>query len=149
MNSSLALSHDMDEYLPATSMRDKVHAIEAAMKLLPQIDIPIKHHFLPGIYARECHIPATAMVTGVTYKHPQINILSQGKIRVLIGENIKEIEASHTVVSPRGTKRIAYAVTDVVWTTIVRTDLTDIAEIEKAFFAYSEQEYQDFLKCQG
>ena len=118
------------------------------MLKLPQIEIPVRHYFSPGLYAREITVPADAMITGVIHKYPQINILSKGTIRVSIGEEIREISAPHTVVSEAGIKRIAYAVTEVVWTTIVHTFKTDVAEIEKHFFAYTEQEYQDFIREQ-
>ena len=118
------------------------------MKKLPQVECPLQHYFSPGMYAREVTIPEGALVTGVTYKYPQINILSKGRMRVLIGDDIHEIEAPYTVVSDRGIKRIAFAVTECVWTTFLQTFETDIDVIEKQFFAYSEQEYQDHLKWQ-
>lgn len=127
-------------------MRQQIFAIEAEMLKLPQIEIPVKHYFSPGIYAREVTVPAGALITGVIHKYPQINILSFGTIRVSIEDEIREISAPHTVVSSAGIKRIAFAVTDVVWTTIVHTFKTDVSEIEKEFFAYSEQEYQDFVR---
>ena len=129
-------------------MRTQICAIEAEMLKLPQLEIPIKHYFSHGIYAREITVPADALITGVIHKYPQINILSKGTIRVSIGETIREITASHTVVSKPGIKRIAYAVTECVWTTIVHTFKTNIEEIEKEFFAYTEQEYEDFVKQQ-
>ena len=116
---------------------------------LPQINIPVRHYFSPGLYAREIIVPADALITGVIHKYPQINILSKGIIRVSIDEQIKEIAAPYTVVSGAGIKRIAYAVTEVVWTTIVHTFKTDVAEIEREFFAYSEDEYQDFVREQN
>ena len=130
-------------------MRSQIFAIEAEMKKLPQLDIPVRHYFSLGLYAREITVPATALITGVIHKYPQINILSKGTIRVSIDEEIREISAPHTVVSAAGIKRIAYAVTEVVWTTIVHTFKTDVDEIEKEFFAYSEQEYQDFVREQS
>ena len=127
-------------------MRERIFAIEAEMLKQPQIEIPVKHYFSPGIYAREITVPATAIIIGQLHKYPQLNILSKGTIRVSIDETIREISAPCTVVSPAGVKRIAYAVTEVVWTTILATSKTDIAEIEKEFIASSEQEYQDFLE---
>ena len=129
-------------------MRAQICAIEAEMLKLPQLEIPCKHYFSHGMYAREITVPADALITGVIHKYPQINILSKGIIRVSIDETIREITASHTVVSPPGVKRIAYAVTEVIWTTIVHTFKTDVAEIEKEFFAYTEQEYEDFIRQQ-
>ena len=130
-------------------MRERIFALEAEMKKLPQLDIPVKHYFSHGIYAREITVPAGALITGVIHKQPQVNILSYGAMVVTIGEDVKEVQASHTVVSPPGVKRAALAITDCVWTTIVHTFLTDIAQIEKEFFAYSEVEYDDFVKSQA
>ena len=131
-----------------TLTRDKIFAIEAEMLKLPQIEIPVQHIFSPGLYAREITVPEGALITGVIHKYPQINLLSKGVIRVSLPEGIREIQAPYTVVSPAGIKRIAYAVTEVVWTTIVHTFLTDVDEIEKQFFAYSEAEYSDFVRIQ-
>jgi len=127
-------------------MRSQIFALEAEMKKLPQIDIPVKHYFSDGLYVREITVPAGAIITGVIHKYSQINILSKGIIRVSLEDEIKELQASYTVVSPPGVKRIAFAVTECIWTTIVHTFLTDVDQIEKKFFAYSEQEYQDFLR---
>lgn len=130
-------------------MRERIFALEAEMKKLPQLEIPVRHYFSHGIYAREITVPAGALITGVIHKQPQVNILSYGAMVVTIGEDVKEVQASHTVVSPPGVKRAALAITDCVWTTIVHTFLTDIAQIEKEFFAYSEVEYDDFVKSQA
>ena len=130
-------------------MRSQIFALEAEMKKLPQIDIPVKHYFSEGIYAREITVPEGAIITGVIHKYPQINILSKGVILVNVDEEIRQLEASHTVVSPPGVKRAALALTECIWTTIVHTHLTDVDDIEKRFFAYSEEEYQDFLKEQA
>src|SRR5690242_14347777 len=100
-------------------MRERIFALEAEMKKLPQLDIPVKHYFSHGIYAREITVPAGALITGVIHKQPQVNILSYGAMVVTIGEDVKEVQASHTVVSPPGVKRAALAITDCVWTTIV------------------------------
>lgn len=138
----------MNQVVPLT-MRDKIFAIEDySLANLPQVEIPTKHYFSPGLYAREITVPPFALITGVIHKHPQINILSKGIIRVTIGEDIAEIAAPNTVVSPAGVKRLAYTLTEVVWTTIVHTFLTDLEEIEKEFFAYSEKEYEQFVRKQ-
>jgi len=68
-------------------------------------------------------------------------------MQVLTEEGIKEVEAPFTVVSPEGTKRIAYTLTDCVWTTIHGTDETDINAIEKHFIAKSEQEWLEFCNA--
>jgi hypothetical protein len=125
--------------------RSKVFALEAMLKEMPQAKLKLIHHFSPGVYARELHIPADCTLTGEIHKYPQLNILSKGRMQVLLEDGIKEIEAPFTVVSPAGTKRIAYAHTDCVWTTILHTFETDIPTIEKYFIAKTEEEWLNFF----
>lgn len=127
-------------------LRSKVFAAEALMKEMPSAIHLTKlfHYFAPGIYARELHIPAGMTLTGKIHKYPQLNILSKGRISVLTEDGVKEVEAPFTVVSPAGTKRIAYAHTDCVWTTILNTDLTNIDQIEKQFTLDDENEWLEF-----
>jgi hypothetical protein len=128
------------------TLRDKVFQAEAIMKEMPSAIHLTKlfHYFAPGIYARELHIPAGITLTGKIHKYPQLNILSKGKISVLTEDGIKDVEAPFTVVSPAGTKRIAYAHTDCVWTTILNTSLKDVDAIEKEFTTDDENEWLEF-----
>lgn len=122
-----------------------IWAAEEALKQYPQTRIDPKHYFSPGVYAREIKIPAGTMVVGQMHKYPQLNVMSQGVMDVVIDGVVYRIEAPFTIVSPAGTKRIAFAWTDVTWTTILGTDMTDVAEIEDYFVAKTEQEYLTFL----
>ncbi len=126
------------------TLREKVFAAEAVMKLHPQIELKTVHHFSKGCYARELHIPAGIMLTGEIHKFKNLNILSAGKMQVLTENGMETVEAPFTVVSPAGTKRIAYALTDCVWTTIHGTDETDVNAIKEKFIASSEQEWLEF-----
>jgi hypothetical protein len=67
-----------------------------------------------------------------------LNILSKGEISVLTEDGIKRVSAPFHVVSPAGTKRIAYAHEDCVWTTIHGTEENDLEKIEAHFIAQSE-----------
>lgn len=136
------------ELRPDLSTRDKVNIIEAEILKHPQTEPVINHHFSPGIYARELHIPAGAILTGRVHKYENLNILSSGEMAVLTDDGMKRVSAPFTVVSPPGTKRVAYAFTDCVWTTILATDETDPDVIEQFFTAGSEQEYLDFVEQQ-
>lgn len=128
------------------SDRAKVDVIEAEMRKHPQIPLPVKHYFSPSVYARELFIPKGTLITGKIHKYAQLNILSKGEITVLTGDGVVTVKAPFTVVSPPGTKRIAYAHEDCVWTTILGTDETDPDVIEDQFTASSEEEYQAFCK---
>lgn len=132
--------------LTALSDRDKVALIEAEMLKHEQIDIPIRHYFSPGVYAREITIPAGTLLTGRIHKFEQLNILSGGEISVSTEDGMQRVAAPFTVVSPPGTKRIAYAHTECTWTTILATEETDPELIEAKFTVATEQEFLEFAQ---
>lgn len=129
--------------------RDKVFALEEMMKEMPQLDIPVRHFFSLGVYAREIQIPKGAVITGKIHKFSQLNILSKGDMSVMTEDGVKRVQAPFTIVSPPGTKRVAYAHEDCVWTTIHGTEETDLDKIEQRFIAQDETEYLDFCKRLG
>lgn len=129
----------------ATSI-EKIQALETAMREMPQEEIPVKHYFSEGVYAREIFIKKGTVLTGHIHKYSQLNILSKGEISVSTEEGIKRISAPFTIVSPAGTKRVAYAHEDCIWTTIHGTRETDIEKIENHFIAKDHNEYLEFCK---
>jgi len=130
------------------SERDKVSIIEEEMKRHEQIEIPVRHIFSPGVYAREITIPAGTLLTGRIHKYEQLNILSGGEISVLTQDGMQRVKAPFTVVSPPGTKRIAYAHTECTWTTILATEETDPELIESWFTVETEKEFLEFIEAQ-
>lgn len=125
-------------------IRDKVLAAEEFLKEQPQVEIPVANYFSQGVYAREITIPAGVILTGEIHKYKQLNILSKGCMSVLTENGIIRVEAPFTVVSPAGTKRIAYTHSECVWTTIHGTDETDVDIIRSKFIAKDEQEWLEF-----
>lgn len=130
------------------SDREKVELLEAEMLKQEQIEIPLKHYFSPGVYAREITIPAGTLLTGKIHKYEQLNILSGGEISVLTHEGMKRVCAPFTVVSPPGTKRIAFAHTECTWTTILHTEEKDPDVIEAEFTVSTEREFLEFVQAQ-
>ncbi|NOT96233.1 MAG: hypothetical protein HOP00_07980 [Nitrospira sp.] len=105
---------------------------------------PLTHHFAPGAYGREIHIPAGMLVVGKIHKHAHVNILSQGHVLVYTEYGPESFQAPRTWVSEPGTKRVVYAVSDVVWTTIHVTSETNLEVIEDIVIAKSYEEYEAF-----
>jgi hypothetical protein len=60
-------------------------------------------------------------------------------------EGDRELTGPLTMVSPPGTKRAVYAVTDAVWTTIHLTNETDLEKIEGEVIAPTFEDYEQFL----
>lgn len=128
--------------------RADIEAIESRMKEMPQVEIPVRHDFSPGICARTIFIPKGTRLTGRVHKFENMNILSHGEMSVSTERGFERVKAPHLVVSPPGTKRIAIAHEDCVWTTILATEMTDPALIEAHFTCASEREYIEFRQAQ-
>lgn len=129
-----------------TTWRKAVGVFDVELKKEPQVELLLVHHFSPGVYARELHIPAGVRLTGKIHKFAQLNILSKGELSVLTEHGMVRVKAPFTVVSPPGTQRIAYAHEDSVWTTILATEETNPELIEAHFTSASEEEYLEYLE---
>lgn len=114
---------------------EKIDVLERSMSDLPQVEITVKHHFADGLYSREMFVPAGVIVTSMIHKKETLGMLTSGEMLVWndAGEAL-HIKAPFTVKGKPGTKRVGYAITNSVWSTIHRTDLTDLEEIEKEQF---------------
>jgi hypothetical protein len=103
--------------------RKDVERAEAEIKRMQRagevspVTIITTHHYANGVYGREVFLPAGTLATGGVHKDDHLNVLSQGEIRVLTAEGMKQLKAPATFASKAGMKRIGVALTDVVWTT--------------------------------
>ncbi len=105
--------------------REKVNRLEDALRSVPQVDCPIRHHFAPGIYAREITIPKGTVLTGAVHKQESLVVLSAGRLRLVVDGGTVEISAPHTMTCKPGAKNAALALEDSVWTNFFATDETD------------------------
>ena len=67
---------------------------------------------------------------------------------MLTEDGLVRVKAPFTVVSPPGTKRIAYAHSDCTWTTILATEETDPEKMEELFTVNTEAEFLEFAETQ-
>lgn len=135
------LSDIEESMLKAKRLEDAIKASGVAL-----LDIPIRHYFSQGVYAREMRVPAGAVIVGEIHKHQQLNILSYGRVRVQTEKGVEVFEAPFTMVAPAGAKRVFYAETDAVWTVIHGTDKTDVEEIRAEFIAPDIPTYLEYVK---
>ena len=99
---------------------------------LPLDACPVTHHFAPGIYCREIHIPAGVCIVGARHRHSHPNTISKGAVQVFTEqEGLVEYYAPCTFISVAGVKRVILALEDTVWTTYHSTHSTDLNEIER------------------
>lgn len=128
-------------------VRRNLFELQAAMgeSDLPEIECPLQHSFIDGVYVRTIFIPAGTMLVGKIHKHSHANILSQGEVLVITEEGGREhLKGPLTMVSPAGCKRAVKALTDTTWTTIHRTDETDLEKIEDWVIAKTYEDYEQF-----
>lgn len=111
-------------------LRRKILAMEEFMLQQEQVEIPVRHHFCNGIYAREVTAPAGVIMTGMVHKTEHLNIMLKGEVSVMTEDGMKRFKAPCTFVSRPGTKRIGYVHEEMVWTTIHATQETDLQKIE-------------------
>ncbi len=108
-------------------------------------DFTVRHHFAPGVYMRELHIPSGMITIGKIHKYPCLAILAKGRRKTLIDGKLTIVSAPHVSLSPAGMKRASEALEDSIFITVHPTDKTNIAEIERELVCDSEEEYQEFL----
>jgi len=105
-------------------------------------ECPVRHHFAPGLYAREIFIPAGHVIVGKIHRHAHINTISKGRVVVATEFGNQSYSAPVTFVSQPGTKRAVVAQEDTIWTTYHPTNETNLAKIEEQVIAPSFEAYE-------
>jgi hypothetical protein len=116
---------------------EAVKKLESEILKLPQVDLRTEHVLSGGVYARTIHIPAGTILTGATHKKDHVNVVI-GDIAVTTDDGTKRLTGYHVFASKAGAKRAGVAISDTAWTTICKTDLTDIEAIEDELVEESE-----------
>lgn len=115
--------------LVSTDVRERVLAVERCIQQMQQVECPVRHHFIAGVYAREITIKAGTMITGAVHKKESIVVLSAGRMQLATEDGPLEITAPFTMVMNPGAKNLALAIEDCVWTNFFRTDETDLDKL--------------------
>lgn len=111
------------------SIRSKVERLESELKKQPQFAVEVNHCVNGSIYARTGSIPADTTFIGAVHKKDHINIVI-GDVTVMTDDGPVRYTGHHVLPTKAGSKRVAYAHTQTIWTTVLHTTLTDIREIE-------------------
>lgn len=159
------MSHDLVGFvtvnpaiIPKEEFRQNIMALQDTMMGMTdsQIELPLKHHFAPGAYARECFVPANTTVVGKIHRHAHINIISRGHGVVATEFGKMEYDARqgpYTFTSLPGTKRAVHALSETIWTTFHVTNATtpEEAETDVIILSYEalKAEMPDQLEFEG
>jgi len=148
---------------PAKSYKDKVKQIEDYFVsiadgenvigtgkeiIYPEHLWKYKHSFAEGVYLREMQMKKGQLGFSAIHKHSYGFFLLSGILASSKEEGVEEFIAPCYIISPRGAKRIVYAVEDCVITTIHAnpTNTQDLKEIEKNNVVFSWEDYKEYLK---
>jgi hypothetical protein len=113
--------------LASPSVADR---IEAECVDLPQGDAPVIHHFGPGVYVREVHLPAFSLVVGHAHRQPHLNIFLSGSLALLDDDGtVKVLHAPYLYTSQPG-RKVAFTLSPCVWQNVVATEERDIDALE-------------------
>lgn len=132
------LVETQNEIIAALQSRDLVKA-ECSMLQLPQAECSVIHHFGPGLYVREVHMPAGILAVGHTQRFEHLNVFLKGRVRMLNDDGTTtDLVAPMMFVGKPG-KKAGYVLEDVVWQNIYATDETDIQKLERMFLVKSDE----------
>lgn len=129
-----------------TSKRDALMAFEQILLSMPQEDIPVTHTFCDGMYARAAFIKAGTTMSGYIHMQPNLQIMVSGDVTVVTEDGEDRLTGFNMIAGRAGIKRAGHAHADTIWVTILRTELTDVAEIEHTLVT---NDYSALLQLEG
>lgn len=105
----------------------KVDEVELAIANHGAVDLPLRHHFAPGIYMREIFMQKGAFLTSKIHATEHFYFISHGTVAVV---NIADgssliLQAPYNGRTIPGTRRVLYIIEDCVWFTIHHTEYAD------------------------
>tara|TARA_R110000744_G_scaffold177445_1_gene296332 strand:+ start:183 stop:680 length:498 start_codon:yes stop_codon:yes gene_type:complete len=148
---------------PAKSYKDKITQIEEYLTSIADgVDVVVgsgseliypdmweyKHSFADGVYIREMKMKQGQLGFSAIHKHSYGFFLLSGVLASSKEEGVEEFIAPCYIISPRGTKRVVYAVEDCVITTVHAnpTNTQDLKKIEEINVVFNWEDYEEYLK---
>jgi len=127
---------DINQQMLATA---GIEDIEYAMLCQEEkIDIPVKHYFLDGMYAREIFMPKDSLLIGHAHSKEFMEVMSQGKVLMFNDEGSFEVTAPFTRRSEPKARKVGYVLEDTIWTTFHATQAKTVEEAEAEIIVKSE-----------
>lgn len=111
-------------------IRDNIMRLEAEMRGMEQVEIPVRHLFAEGLYIREITIPAGATAVGYIHKQEHVRFILKGDVTITTEFGTERIKAPHTWIAKPGVKAAAYAHEETIWTTVHAATERDVATLE-------------------
>lgn len=104
----------------------EIDAFEAQAATLPQIELPVRHVFTPGLYTRQIFMPAGTLLTSRIHLFEHPFIIAAGVVSVWGDETgWQTYRAPYLGVTLPATRRVLYIHEDTTWFTSHVTTETD------------------------
>jgi hypothetical protein len=142
--------------LTSAATHAKIDAIQAAVERMPQVELPLAHRFVAGIYIRTIFMPKGALVVSKIHRTQHRFVVTKGRCLVWgpmadgavasVAATAKEIKAGHVGITRPGTRRILYIYEDTVWTTFHATDKTTPEAVEADIIEPHDFDREEALK---
>ena len=149
-----------DQYLPRLLRGETVEMPpifreqyeEFVKKLYARIDdgmfseeqIPLRHHFAPGVYVREVFMHKGMFVLSREHKTSELNVVTSGAAIVRSGDNLSIVRGPCTFESPAGIFKALWILEDMTYFTVHVNpdDCRDIPTLEDRLAWKSELQIQ-------
>jgi hypothetical protein len=117
--------------MPQTSI-DKLNMLACEFDAHEQAEIPTQSILHGGMFTRTIHVQAGVGVVGALIRLPSI-LISNGDVAIIIDGSVKKLSGYHVFAGMPNRKQAVIALSDCMFTMVVRTDAKTIEEAEKEF----------------
>ncbi|MPW44093.1 hypothetical protein [Acinetobacter guerrae] len=124
---------------------DVVCDVQQQVSELPQLELPVFHHFAPNVYMRQMDAPAGTLMVTKMHKTEHFLIILKGSATIQSADGMSQVYAPQIIKTMPGTKRVIYFHEDSSWLTVHPTESTNLLEIENQMIVPDNQ-IQNFLK---
>ena len=137
VNGSLKHAYDLlinGDHISNMSLTERIDAFETNLFQYDQVEIPVKHEFIKGLYRREITFKKGTMATGKIHPDDHMDVLLSGKMAIATEDGYKIIEGPLCLTSKAGNKKAGIALEDTTWVSYHPTDKKTVEEVEKEIF---------------
>ncbi|SHG34393.1 hypothetical protein SAMN02745753_03740 [Marinomonas polaris DSM 16579] len=124
-NTQITPSDEFIKSILAGRVNEKIEELEAELLTLEQVEMPVEHRFINGMYVREITIPKGTILTGAVHKFDYVDIMLGGDIAVATPDGVKRFKGVNIMDGKAGRKRAGYAYEDTRWISVHKTDASN------------------------
>lgn len=145
------LTIELEELIEDLSTEDRIKQFDAFLIGMEQVECPLEDQFYPGLYIRERFVPAGTLFTTYTWKTTHPFRCIHGELLIWQdGKGWEVFKAPCKGITYAGTKRIVYAIDDVIWETLHANpdDIHDEKELHDMLFENYDNPYVSLSQLQ-